>query len=177
METEQTVAARMSAVAAPTNSHFTCLSCGAATPVQVIQDLTEEFREEMNCRVLATELKALGLIPAIIENSILQSKDKKEANALFLQHLKEDADMKSVMKILTIAAQEPGYGRMNTFADGVLRKLQQGLYWCVHTHKSCCCCVLMYRTSVYVSQACVIYMHMHVQYNLYKKHVRSVSCL
>ena len=151
----------MSAVAAPTNAHITCLSCGAATPVQVVQDHAEQFLKEMNSAVLAPHLKALGLIPAIVENNVLQSKSRENANAHLLQHLKEDADMKSVMEIFRIASKEPGYGKMNTFADGVLRKLQQGLYWCVHTHKSCCCCILlMYRTSVYVSQACVIYIHM-----------------
>ena len=153
----------MSVVAVPTNAPITCLSCGAATPVQVIQDHYENFLEEMNSRVLAPQLKASRLIPAIIETNVLESKNKKEANAHLLQHLKEDANMKSVMEIFRIASQEPGYGRMNTFADGVLRKLQQGLYWCVHTHTSCCCCILlMYRTSVYVSQACVIYIHMHI---------------
>ncbi len=160
METGQIVAARMSAVAAPTTAHITCLSCGAATPVQVIQDHTEQFLKEMNSTVLAHHLKALGLIPAIVETNVLQSKSREGANAHLLQHLKEDADMKSVMEIFRIASEEPGYGRMNTFADGVLRKLQRGLCRSAHTHKSCCCCVLfMCRTSVYVSQACVIYIH------------------
>ena len=153
----------MSAVAALTNAHITCLSCGAATPVQVVQDHAEQFLVEMNSAVLAPRLKALGLIPAIVENNVLQSKSREDANAHLLQHLNEDADMESAMEIFRIASQEPGYGRMNTFADGVLRKLQRGLYWCVHTHKSCCCCVLlMYRTSVYVSQACVIYIHINI---------------
>ena len=144
----------MSAVAALTDAHITCLSCGAVTPMQLIQDHNEEFLEEMNCTVLVPYLKALGLIPAIIENNVLQSKNRKEANAHLLQHLKEDADEESVMEVFRIAAsQERAYGRMTTFADDVLRKLQRGLYWCVHTQKSCCCCVLlMYRTSVYVSQ-------------------------
>ena len=130
--------------AAPTTAHITCLSCGAATHVQVIQDHAEEFLEEMNSKVLAPRLKALGLIPAIVENNVLQlQSDKKEANAHLLQHLKEDADTQSVMEIFRIASQEQGYGRMNSFANYVLRKLQRGLYWCVHTHKSCCCCLLL----------------------------------
>ena len=163
METGRIVAARMSAVAASTNAHIACPSCGAATLMQVIQDHAEQFLEEMNSKVLAHRLKALGLIPAIVETNVLQSKSREEANAHLLQHLKEDADMKSMMEIFRIASKEPGYGRMNTFADGVLRKLQRGLYWCVHTHKSYCCCILlMYRTSVYVSQACVIYIHMRI---------------
>ena len=153
----------MSAVAAPTNAHITCLSCGAATPVQVVQDHAEQFLVEMNSAVLAPHLRAMGLIPAVVWNNVLQSKSREEANAHLLQHLKEDADMKSVMEIFRIASQEPGYGKMNTFADAVLRKLQRGLYCCVNTHKSCCCCIpLMYRTSVCVSQACVVYIHMYV---------------
>ena len=124
--------------------------------MQDIQDHAEQFLEKMNSAVLAPRLKALGLIPAIVETNVLQSKSREDANAHLLQHLKEDADMKSVMEIFRIASQEPGYGRMNTFADGVLRKLQRGLYWCVHTHKSCCCCILlMYRTSVYVCKPCM----------------------
>ena len=139
------------------------VSCGVATLVQVLQDHAEQFLVEMNSGVLAPRLKALGLIPAIVETNVLQSKSREDANAHLLQHLKEDADVKSVIEIFRIASQEPGYGRMITFADGVLRKLQRGLYWCVHTHTSCCCCVLlMCRTSVYVSQACVIYIHMYV---------------
>ena len=118
----------MSAVVTPTNAHITCPSCGAATPVQVVQDYAEQFLEEMNSKVLAHRLKALGLIPAIVETDLLQSKSREDANAHLLQHLKDDADMKSVMEIFRIASQEPGYGRMNTLADVVLRKLQQGLY-------------------------------------------------
>ena len=114
----------MSAVAAPTNAHITCLSCGAATPVQVIQDHAKEFLEEMNSKVLAPRLKAHGLIPAIVETDVLQSKSREEANGHLLQHLKEDADMESAMEIFRIASQEQGYGRMRTFANGVLRKLQ-----------------------------------------------------
>ena len=86
--------------------------------MQVIQDHAGKFLEEMNSRVLAPYLKALELILAYIENIVLQSKNKKEANAHLLQHLKEDADIKSVMEIFRIASQDPGYRRMNTFADG-----------------------------------------------------------
>ena len=136
METGQIVAARMSAVAAPTNAHITCLSRDAATPVQVVQDHAEQFLKEMNSKVLAPQLKALELIPAIVETNVLQSKSKEEANAHLLEHLKEDADMKSVREIFEKASQKPGYRRMNIFANSVLRKLQRGLYWCVHTHKS-----------------------------------------
>ena len=52
-------------------AHITCLSCGAATPVQVVQDHTEEFLEKMNSKLLAPQLKALGLIPESVECDIL----------------------------------------------------------------------------------------------------------
>ena len=51
-------------------AHITCLSCGAATPVQVVQDHAEEFLEKMNSEVLAPQLKALELIPESVECDI-----------------------------------------------------------------------------------------------------------
>ena len=60
---------------------ITCLSCGAATPVQVVQDHAEEFLEKMNSKVLAPQLKALELIPEAVEC-------KEEANPHLLNHLK-----------------------------------------------------------------------------------------
>ena len=55
-------------------AQITCLSCGAATPVQVVQDHAKEFLEKMNCKVLAPRLKALELIPEAVVCDILQSK-------------------------------------------------------------------------------------------------------
>ena len=105
-------------------AHITCLTCGAATPVQVVQDHTEEFLEKMNSKVLAPQLKALGLIPECVECDIRQSKSRKEANAHLLNHLKEDADEEAVREVFRIASEETGYGKMNTFAAGVLSELQ-----------------------------------------------------
>ena len=124
--------------------------------MQVIQDHAGEFLQEMNSAVLAPQLKALGLIPETVESKVLQSKSKKAANAHLLNHLKVDADEESVMEVLRIASEEEGYGRMKTFAAGVLRKLQQGLYCCAGTHMLLLCtpsCTL-----------CIIYL-------LYKKRV------
>ena len=104
-------------------AHITCLSCCAATPVQVVQDHAEEFLEKMNSKVLAPQLKALKLIPESVECDILQSKSRKEANAHLLNHLKEDADEESMRDVFRIASEETGYRKMNTFAAGVLRKL------------------------------------------------------
>ena len=88
----------------------------------------------MNSKVIAHELKALRIIPETVENNIHQSKNKKEANIHLLNHLKEDADEKAVMEVFRIASKKAGYGKMNTFAADVLKKLQRGLHLCVHTH-------------------------------------------
>ena len=105
-------------------AHITCLSCGAATPVQVVQDHAEVFLEKMNSKVLAPQLKALELIPESVECDILQSKSREEANAHLLNHLKEDADEESVREVFRIASEKTGYGKMKAFAGGVLRELQ-----------------------------------------------------
>ena len=105
-------------------AHITCRSCGAATPVQVVQDLAEEFLEKMNSKVLAPQLKALELIPESVKCDILQSKSRGEANAHLLNHLKEDADEESVREVFRIASEKTGYGKMKVFAAGVLRELQ-----------------------------------------------------
>ena len=110
-------------IPAPTTAHITCLSCGAATLVQVVQDHAKEFLEKMNSTVLAPQLKALGLIPETVDSKVLQSKSKEEANAHLLNHLKEDADEESVIKVFRIASEKTGYGKMNAFAASVLRKL------------------------------------------------------
>ena len=105
-------------------SHHLPLSCGAATPVQVVQKHAEEFLKEMNCKVIVTQLRVLEFIPERVEYDILQSKSKEEANAHCLKHLKEDADERTVREVLRMASEEAGYGRMNAFATSVLRKLQ-----------------------------------------------------
>lgn len=80
----------------------------------------------MNSIALAPQLKALKLIPETVQNGILQSTNREEANAHLLQHIKEDADEETVMEIFRIASKKDSYGRMNTFAANVLGKLQQG---------------------------------------------------
>ena len=119
-------------LAASTDPHITCPSCGAATFAQVVH--SEEFCEKMNSTVLAPQLMAVDLIPGTVENGILQSKNLEEANAHLLQHLKEDAAKDTVIEVFRIASEETGYERMNTYAAGVLGELQQGVYWCVHIH-------------------------------------------
>ena len=104
-------------------SHYLRLSCGAATPVQVVRKHAKEFLKEMNCKVIATQLRALELIPESVEIEI-QSKCKEEANAHVLNHLKEDADEETVREVFRIASEKAGYGRMNIFAADILRELQ-----------------------------------------------------
>ena len=139
--------------AAPTAAHIACLSCGAATFVQVIQDHTEEFLQEMNAKEIAPKLKELEVIPESVEFDIRQSKTKELANVRLLRHLKEDAAEEAVMKVFRIASEEKGYGRMNTFAAGVLKKLRQGLVLCAH--HACCCYVFMY------TKGCVTWFEVH----------------
>ena len=126
-------------IAAQPTAHITCLSCVAATVAQIIQDHAEKFLEEMNSAVLAPQLKVLGLIPETVESKVLQSKNKKDASAHLLNHLKADADEESVMEVFRIASKEEGYGRMKAFAAGMLRQLQQGLYCCAGTQMLLLC--------------------------------------
>ena len=92
--------------------------------MQVVQDHTEEFLEKINSKVLESQLKALGLIPESVECDNLQSKSREEANAHLLNHLKEDADEKTVREVFRIASEKIGYGKMKAFAAGMLRELQ-----------------------------------------------------
>ena len=101
--------------------------------MQVIQDHYEVFLQEMNAKVIASKLQELEVIPGSVEFDILHSKTKELANVRLLHHLKEDAAEEAVMEVFRIASEEKCYGRMNTFAAGVLKKLRQGLVLCVHT--------------------------------------------
>ena len=92
--------------------------------MQVVKEHAEEFLEKMNSKVLAPQLKALGLIPEAVECIIHQSRSKKEANAHLLSHLKEDADEETVREVFRIASEKAGYGKMKAFAADVLRELQ-----------------------------------------------------
>ena len=120
---------------------ITCLSCGAAIFAQVIQDHTEEFLQEMNAKEIAAKLKELEVIPESVEFDIRQSKTKELANVRLLRHLKDDAAEEAVMEVFRIASEEKCYGRMNTFAAVVLKKLRQGLVLCVHTMHAVVVCL------------------------------------
>lgn len=127
--------------AASTAPHITCLSCGAAAFAKVVH--ADEFIEKMNSTVLAPQLMAVDLIPGTVENGVLQSKNLEEANAHLLKHLKEDADKDTVIEAFRIASEEAGYERMNGYAAGVLRELQQGVYWRVHIYMLFLCTYIL----------------------------------
>ena len=121
-------------------SHHLSLVVYIATFAQVLQDHAKEFLDQMNSKEIAPQLKTLKLIPDVVESDIFQAKTKELANARLFNHLKEDADEKAVREVFRFASEKDGYGKMNTFAAGVLRKLQQGVYWCICTF-TCCCCI------------------------------------
>ena len=104
-----------------------CLSCGAATFVQVVQAHAQEFLKKMHSAALACQLSTLGLIPQTVENEVLRSMNTKDANAHLLNHLKRNADEKGVTEVFRVASQEAGYPNMSAFAAMMLRTLQQGL--------------------------------------------------
>ena len=105
-------------------SHYLCLSCGAATHVQVVQKHAEEFLEKMDSKVIAPQLRVLELIPESVEYDILHSKTEGNANAHLLKHLKVQANVETLREVFRIASKETGYGKMSAFAAGVLRELQ-----------------------------------------------------
>ena len=143
-------------VCSPITVHITCVSCGAAAPVQVLQDHAEEFFEKMNSKVIAPQLKALGLIPEAVECDIRESGSKEEANALLFSHLKENANRKAVINVFGVASDEAGYGKMNTFAASVLKKLPQQTingFVRIGVHTLTCCCSVQYSTCVYINKS------------------------
>lgn len=107
-------------------SHKLCLSHGSATFTEIIQAHAEDFLSEMNCTGIADMMKAHKLIPKVVGHNILQSTSRESANTHLFTHLVEDADKLVVLKIFKIASGAEGYGRMNTFATLMLRKLQGG---------------------------------------------------
>ena len=95
--------------------------------MQVIERHAREFLEDMNAEAIVTDLEGPSLIPPDVQRCISQPKSKKNANNHLLRFLKEDADTEQVLEILKIAAKARCYGRMNHFADILLKEIQQGL--------------------------------------------------
>ena len=76
----------------------------------------------MNCKEIATQLRALELIPETVEYDILHSNNRGKAN--LLNHLKFEVNVKTATEIFRIASEESGYEKMNAFAAFMLRELQ-----------------------------------------------------
>ena len=105
-----------------------CLSCGAATLVQVVQAHTEEFLQEMNSKALVDILTAFHLIPFTVRSKICQSMNRKYANAHLFNHLKKYAAEVEVKEVFRMASQMTVCTNMSAFADKMIKTLQQGLY-------------------------------------------------
>ena len=99
--------------------------------MQVIQSHAQQFLETMNSEAIATSLTALHLIPENVWSDIHHSKSRMDSNAHLLRHLKQDADERTILEIFKVASEEPGYGKMNTFAASMLKELQGGWYSCM----------------------------------------------
>ena len=98
----------------------------AATYVQVLEEKSKEFLQEMNSQAIAPMLKASGLIPARLEPEIKQSKCKEDSNSILFTHLIENATKEQVLEVFTIASSDTSYGRMCRFVANILQQLQQG---------------------------------------------------
>ena len=92
--------------------------------MQVIQNNAEKFLKEMNCKEIAIQLLALGLIPESVEHDIRLSKSKEDANARLLIYLKQDADEERVTKVFRIACEKKCFPKMDTFASFMIKELQ-----------------------------------------------------
>ena len=86
--------------------------------MQVVQGHAEEFLKEMNCKEIATQLRALELIPESVEYDILHSNSRGKAN--LLNHLIFEVNVETAKKIFRIASEEAGYEKMNAFAAFML---------------------------------------------------------
>ena len=95
--------------------------------MQVINENSKRFLEEMNARAIALTLYGQDLIPESVKHDIGHSKCRKDANGHLLTYLKEDATVKQVQGVFKVAS-ETEYGRMSDFAAKFLQTLQQGAH-------------------------------------------------
>ena len=95
--------------------------------MQVINENSKRFLEEMNAKAIALILRVLDLIPERIEYHIQHSVSRGDANGHLLTYLKEDATEEQVQGVFKFAS-ETVYGRMSEFASNILQTLQQGAH-------------------------------------------------
>ena len=69
----------------------------------------------MNAPALVQSLILKNLIPGRVEYDIKHS-GKRDANGHLLRYMKDDADEKTIQKILEEASTHPNEGKMNKFA-------------------------------------------------------------
>lgn len=102
-------------------------SHSSVTFAQLLQSdpsIAKDFQEVMCAEEMAVQLRTLELIPEELKRDILNSRNEKDANSYLLTYLRKKADEKTVREILEHASTMEGYGKMNAFAAGVLRKLR-----------------------------------------------------
>ena len=95
--------------------------------MQVLEEQSQKFLQEMNSQAIASILRGLGLIPESVKNGIKRSTCRDDANECLLTYLKEDATKEQVRGVLKCASEKTDYGRMSEFAAKLLQKLPQGL--------------------------------------------------
>ena len=95
--------------------------------MQVINENSKRFLQEMNAKAIALTLRVLDLIPERIEYHIQHSMSRGDANGHLLTYLKEDATEEQVQGVFKVAS-ETEYGRMSDFAAKFLQTLQQGAH-------------------------------------------------
>ena len=116
--------------------HPFCM-CGSATLAQVLQDNSKEFVDKMHEPwSYCTNFVYAGPNSWKVKRAIMQSMSREKANAILNDHLKMEVEkVQTLRKIFEVASDKSGYGKMNTFAKGMLEKLasvQWGMDWCEH---------------------------------------------
>ena len=84
------------------------------------------FLQEMNAAAISRSLGAIDLIPERLVHVITPSTNREDCNAELLAFLMDDASKEQILGVFRVAFECKGYGRMNSFAAGILQHLQQG---------------------------------------------------
>ena len=92
--------------------------------MQVIEEHSQKFLNEMDAKAIAEALCAQRLIPEAVKNLIERAIDTQKANAELLTFLKDKASKKQLKAIFKFASDQTDYGRMSEFATDILQRLQ-----------------------------------------------------
>ena len=96
--------------------------------MQVIQENSKRFLQEMNATVVALTLSVLDLIPERVKHDIDHSKCSEDANGHLLTYLKKYATEEQVLEVLKVVSEKIEYRKMSEFAANLLHKLEQGTH-------------------------------------------------